>query len=523
MGKINGIENYSEQYKEYGDKVLENAKTTLNKIGIEVFPQKSKENENIDSCVIINTKKTESDIKNNKEKDSKKNNNTQWVRESLPTSNNIMSISSKLKTCSVNALGYKTLVQQNNESQDSSSDDEVYDTYDIKNAESDVSNVNTISNASDDEGNGNPLQTFFEKEVNEGFSSSNFAGTNYEKDITQGASNQDINIYSDNLYHKNNTSIIFGGTANINYKQENEAGMSEKFEYNAYAYGKYKTPQITYGAGVMQTENDSTNNINISIGGMHNDTGIYGIIQKDITRIPGLPTQTNTNINIGIGKASGMLDPDEYNKKNTSIEEISDIDDKAQSVESKESGAFEINLDDAGKPSTTIVNLIISDTDKNKEYGIKGGYIFRYTTKKQNYSFVMPYGQISNTSVDSNEGARLILGANAGQKANLVHGWEIKTKGVIEASRSVVTGSSPSDYVLANVNFKASKKDFDGEISAGGYCTNTRAFCKYIEAKIKYNVNDSLTLGLKGGYADSKFDTDSNRMYQIAAGVHYKF
>ena len=518
MSYINEINNYSEHYKEFGDKIIENSKAILIRSGIEVFPQSADKSSNLDTCVIINAKNSTDNEPVRKKEDSEEHNDAQWIRNALPTSDNIMSISSKIKKYSVQVLANKALMKQNN-----SQDNEYSEGFNIANDENNVRNVNTISNASDDEGEGNLLQTLFEKDINEGFSSNSFIGTNYERNFTLNSSNQNISAYSDNLYHKNKTSTVFGGSANIAYNSANIDDNDEKFDYNIYAFGKYESPRITYGAGAIGTKNDGVSNININIGAMHNSTGLYAIIAKDITKVPGLPTQTNTNINIGFGKVSGMLNPDDYNKKDQSIEEISDIDQNAQTVENKESGTFELDPDnDKDIYNHTIVNLIISDSNNRKEYGIKAGRVFKFTSKEQNYSFVMPYGKISNTSVDSNEGLNLILGANAGQKAN-VGQWEFKTKGIVEASRNIMTGSRPSDYVLVNVNVKANKNNFNGELSTGGFYTNSNTYCKYFEAKFKYNMSKQLTLDIKGGIADSKFDNEGSKLYQFALGANYSF
>lgn len=529
MGYLDNIDNFSGRYEEYGKKVLESTRTTLNKAGIEVFPQSSDENSNVDSCVIkkekILTKNTETEEK--KKKKNAKKNNAEWIRESLPGADDLTSISSKLKNYSVNSLGNKTLKQQTENNDDpsknnsnSKNDEDTYDDYDIKDAEDDVSNVSKVSDSSGDEGEGSPLQTLFEKSLSEGFSSYNFVGTNYENEITSDSKTAKVSAYSDNLFQKNNLSLIFGGTTKISYQKSSDS--NNYFDYNAYAYGKYKGEKYTYGLGATNTKSDDTNNINISIGAMHNNSNIYGILRKEIRIIPGLPTQTNTNINIGIGKSSGLLNPEEYDRTEyENVDEIEDVDNAAEAVDQKESKVFDEDTIKSKSNNDKIINLVISDTENNQEYGIKFGKIYKHTTKNNNHSFIMPYGQLSNVTVSSQEGAKLILGANMGQIANLTSGWEIKSKGVVEASRTVVTGTSPSDYLLANVNFRANKNGFSADLSAGGFITNAQTYCKYLEAKIKYNINNHLTLGLNGGIADYNTD-DSKNLWQVAAGINYK-
>lgn len=80
MGTIRGIDNYSDSYKEYGKKNLEETAAELNKAGIKVFPQVyDKSDNNIDSCIInksknnkIEDKKTDDGNKSKDYQDNKK-------------------------------------------------------------------------------------------------------------------------------------------------------------------------------------------------------------------------------------------------------------------------------------------------------------------------------------------------------------------------------------------------------------------------------------------------------------------
>ena len=534
MGYRYGIENYSDKYSEYGSKILKDSEAALKKAGITVFPFNLKKEDNTESCVVIHSKNAaqdEPEKKENSDKKTSKKANLQWVRESLPTSDNVMSIHSMVNENVSKALAQKALInKQGNSEADRDDDyDDSYDSHDVSNAELDVSNVATVSDASGDEGN-NPLLNFFQKDIKEeGFSSSDFAGANYEINKSSNSVSQNVSAYSDNMYRKNNTSVVFGGTLNVDYKHGSDGGTKEQIDYNAYAFGKYKASKLTYGIGALGTQKNGISNVTIDVGAMHNETGIYGIFKKDITFVPGLPTQTNTDIKIGIGKSSGYLNFDEYNTEDKSVQEISDIDSTAEEVTNQESGIFDdVDTDDTTEYGNTIVNLVIEDTNSHKEYGIKGGYLFGHTTKNNNHSFVLPYGQISNVTETADdgsnkEGAKLIAGTHVGQKANVGNGWQISTKGLVEASRTVMTGSRPSDYILANVCFKANKNNFNSEVSTGGFYTNSGTNCKYAEVKIGYNVNDKLSVNLNGGYANTKFDNDNTELYQIAGGVSYKF
>lgn len=528
MTNLFGINNYSDSYKEYGNKVLKESAEVLNKAGIQVFPwntdDKPKDNET--QSVVVRKEVPAADDKLPQKRDNKKTTNpAKWIRDAMPTSNDQMSLSSSMMNSCNTYLGKVSQIQSTQSSSDSQQptgdDVEYFDAYDVKDVEDDATGIDTLSNANDDEGDGNLLQTFFEKDIKDGFSSDNFAGSKFKDDMTAGATDGKAVVYSDNLYHKNNTSVIFGGTANLSYHQDADS-KNENFDYNVYSYGKYKAKDFTYGLGGMSTKTDGVNNINISVGSMHNSSKIYGILQKQIVIIPGLPTQTKTDIKVGIGDASGLLDPDAYNPKDKSIEEISEIDSASTYVEGKETDVPTDDVEKASKKGDLTVNLIIKDTDNDKEYGVKVGKVFRHASKNNNYSFIMPFAEVADINVDSNEGAKFLAGATAGQNISF-NGWNIKTKGVVEASRTVITGSRPSDNLLANVNIKAGKNNFDSEIAAGMYVDNTSTYCRYVEAKVKYAVNSHLTAGIKAGLAKYNYDANDNKICEIAAGVHYTF
>ena len=268
---------------------------------------------------------------------------------------------------------------------------------------------------------------------------------------------------------------------------------------------------------------------------MENSTGVYTIFQKEFNAAPGLPTHSKTHLDVGIGRKSGLLDPDEYNLKKRNVEEIDKIDDKEAYVNGKQSNLYptpEDNTPPDGHrnpiPDTNI-DLIIDDTDNHKEYGIKGAQIFRYQTQNNNYAFVQPYGKISNTVVDtpddgSKEGITLLVGANAGQNITFGNGWKLKTKGMLEVSRSAISGDRPSDDLIANAKIIAENAKFKGELGVGTFLDNAKNYCRYIEAKIKYVFNNHISAYAKAGTAKFCFDGEnSNKITQFAVGAHVNF
>ena len=538
MTYLNGVNNYSDNYKKYSEKLLAESRATLEKSGIEVFPSKSSITDNTDSCVIIK-KQSPKDVTQKKETNKNKPKNNEsgatWIRDAMPTSRNPVSMSSKVLSSSekslanavdrvTNAVPTANTNKPNDQNEDSGMPQDNYDIFDI---EDNATNVDTLSNAGDDEGEGNLLKTYFEKQVKKGFSTNNFAGTKLERDFSDNTSDLDFVLYSDNAYQSKNgkTSFIGGGTASLSYHNNQQ---KRNIDYNAYAYWKQKASKFTYGLGAMNTKNDDVNNLNISIGAMNNSTGIYAIIQKNICSIPGHPTRTTTSADIGIGRASGFLNPDEYNPKNKNVEEISNIDEQASWIDNKKSNLYnpdEIQPDGSKNPlPNSTINLIILDTDTHKEYGIKYGQMFRHTTKNRNYAFVQPFGKISNINVDSQEGAIFLLGANAGQNITFGSGWNIKTKALVEASHKVLAGSKPSDYILANANISAENRNFMGQFAVGAFVDNTKKYCSYLETKLNYKFNKNFNVYAKAGVAKYKFDNQNDsKLFEAAVGAHYTF
>ena len=54
MKHLYSLDNYSDSYKEFGNKVLSDSRNTLNKLGIKVFPENAVKNDNVDSFVVKN-------------------------------------------------------------------------------------------------------------------------------------------------------------------------------------------------------------------------------------------------------------------------------------------------------------------------------------------------------------------------------------------------------------------------------------------------------------------------------------
>ena len=533
MSSINGINDINDNlkdYKEHAEKVLADLKNKLNNAGIKVFPETSDKNDNADSVVIINKNpQTEIDSTSKKEteqNDTKNKNSAGWIRKAMSTAHDPMSTYNNILSSSQNALGKATSAAQNDEKTPSNNEnhtdnEDTPDNVDLLELQECTENITELSNASDDEGEGDLLRTFFEKDIQKGFSTNSYAGTKFERNIAEKTSDQNGIFYSDNLYSNDKTSIIFGGTANITYKSYGQEKTN--VDYNAYAFWKQKSSKFTYGLGGLTNKENEVNNVNINVGAMHNGTGIFAILKKDITIIPGLPTQSNTNIDVGIGKASGLLNPDEY-RKNDNTQEIDKIDSAADYVDEQRSINYETNENDTGLDNIA-VDLIISNTDEHKEYGIKGGYIFRHTSNKNdnNYAFAMPFGAISNINVDSKEGANFVVGAHAGQNITFGNGWHVRTKALLEGSISVLSGNRPNDYVIANVHAEADKNKFAGQLSLGTFFDNAKKFCRFAEAELNYAFSKHWNANIKAGIANYRFDNEDNKskLFQLVAGVKY--
>lgn len=552
MGYLGGIDSnsddYAEKYRQFGEKVLANAKlTTAIALGknIDVFPTDSNNSGdnsgNVDSCVIVNSgksavskpQKEETTLMSPQKSKNSKKADISWVRDALSGSSDSGDMFSGVAEQSSGALAEevesveKAKNKKNNGSESGDTEQEITE-YDINDVENAVANVKELSNASDDEGNGEPLQVLFEHDLEKGLHSSNFVGTNYKNDFYNNSLEHCWTAYSDNAYKskKESTSIIFGGTFSYSDyidKSEKEEN-SKNIDFNAYLFGKYKLlKDVQVGAGGLCEGNDGVYNIDANVGLYHEKTGLYAIAYNNTSIIPGLPVQSKMDVVAGIGQASGMLDPRQYDR-DTSVQEISDVDNVAQQVESQERKSYESN-GIAQKFSDTTVNFIYSGTDDNKRYGIKAGHIFRFTGKNNNrHAFVMPFGQVCSLKVDSHSGINYQLGAHAGVRADLASGWELKTKGVLEASGESVEGNGTTYTLLGNVNFKASnKKNFEAEASLGGLHGNTGMNCFYAETKLNYMINKYITLNVKGGYAKSKFGDKNSDLLQIGAGVKANF
>ena len=528
MGNIDKIGDYSEKYRAYGQKILNESAVILQNAGIRIPLGAESPEEATDSCVIKqSTQTTQETVKpnDNENKVIKKKNDVSWIRDAMPTSDNPLSISSSISGDCATSLGKAAMLKNNSPTENSdtgSEDTEEIDSYELQQKETDANKIEDLSNASDDEGNGNPLNTLIEKKgFANGYNSKNFAGIHNEIDKQNHTFAQKATIYSDNLWSKNETTIIFGGIANYTFNKSQEES-TKNFNYNVYAFGKQKFKNYTFGLGAICSQNDDVRKISISAAAMENNTKLRLGFQKDITKIPGLPAQNNTHMDIGIGDESGYLDENKYNRREkTDIEETLE-NDKIGDLDPLPKGEdIEIDTNNSEKPQNTVIKLIISDTSEKKEYGINAGYIFRKVTQKRNYAFIMPYGTISNLNVDSNEGIKMALGVNTGNHVDCDNGWNYTTKGMLEVMREAINGSRPSDNLLANINFKAAKKKFSGELSFGTYLNSNNTDCKYAEAKVYYQANENLKIGLKAAAADYKFDNDRQNIYAITAGVNY--
>ncbi len=556
MSYINGLNDYSDNYREYGEKILAKSRAALEQAGIEVFPEKQNTTDgNVDSCVIIrrnqpNNTTQPKEVKKEKISQNKEN-GADWIRESMPSTHNNTGMAStisnsvdkkvakgmaNLSAQATNIANNTTNNVNNNHDDDDIDNDMSFDSSDLFDIEENGNDIEEMFDSNDDQGSGKSklLKNYFEKSVTKGFSSNNFAGSKFERNITDNTSDLNITAYSDNLYCTNNekTSVIFGGTASLNYMHKEDTNRT--LDYNTYAYMKHKDSYFTYGGGAIHNNKDGVKNTEINVGAMENSTGIYAIFQKEITAIPGKPKYTSTHVDVGIGRKSGLLNPDEYNPKNSKIEEIGGIDSKEAYVEGKQSNLYvpDDKPADGHKnplPNSTI-DLIIEDTNNHKEYGIKFAQYFGHKTKNNNYAFVQPFGKISNTVVEaengdeSKEGATLLLGANAGQNITFGNGWNLKTKGLLEVSRNILTGYRPSDTLIANARVIAENSKFKGELGIGTFIDSAKNFCNYAETKLSYVFNKHFNAYAKAGYASYRIDShNQEKIFEAAIGARYTF
>ncbi len=282
MGYLGGIENYAEKHREYCNKILDDAKASLDKAGIKVFSSDSNSDSdnggNVDSCVIIRKKQQPKnttqpkDIKKEKIADENKN-GAAWIREAMPAVHDNTSMAGEISNAIDKRLALemsaelaKSAHKENGSTSPNSGDtDENIDLDDIDSSdifglEGHSENVGEMLDSNDDQGSGNGklLRNYFETTVKKGFSSNNFVGSKFTKDNTDNTSDFNLEAYSDNQLGSKNekTSIIFGGTFNATYMHSEEIDSQKDIDYNVYGYLKHKYKNFTGGAGAIHINNN---------------------------------------------------------------------------------------------------------------------------------------------------------------------------------------------------------------------------------------------------------------------------
>lgn len=505
MTHIKGLgQNYVEEYKKFGEKILAENEQILKKAGITptIFDEEQTNNRTIPLPTETSDDKTKDKVK----KTTSKKTYEESALEENTTFNDVKATSGALNTI------YKRILKKYNRtnSNDSKNNYQEY-TYTLE---------STDGNDDNDD-----LADFLSKNYKEGLHINGGGFAYLEKGEISSVYSLNGNVAGSYKDKNGKLTLMYSGAVEYENEKSTEDGTeqsgSEK-NGNALFLAKYKAEKLTYGGGGSANFYDNdTQQYNIYAGATHNTSGITLTLKRKIqvAKSPEgdsiIENQTDVKVSIIQPKDAGEFPntvPDiptpEKTKEADSLvesekEEVKDI------VTKNEKKGFGLDL-------------ILSTASNADEYGAIAKYATFYNKGDNLKMAAETYLGLSDYHPSTDEGLKVRIGAVGNIDYTTDNKMNISSTAIIDNKRIMQPGSGPQNTFMATLDTTVKNDKVAVTVSTGYINASSDIKHLFVTGTLGYKMKNSM-VAVTAGYQDCDISSEKDKILYTGLKYAVKF
>ena len=509
MANINGLgNNYIEEYKEFGSKIIAENEQILRKAGIQpkIFNQDSSLNNSMQGLEVEKTDTKDNKVTEEDKKDNETSNDKSFQETTISKNNT---------TSKVRASGgifntvYKTGIKSNTVT------DSLEDNSSVEVEEFMSSLEETNGNDDNDD-----LEDFMATEYKDGLHLNGGGYVYYENGST--SLTESVNASLSGSYKSKNQkfSLSYGGAFEYENSTQKTGNNNEiKKDGCATLMGKYKTNKLTYAAGGSAFYYDNnTSMYNISAGAVLNDTGLAATLTRKI--LVARNDQGQKTVNNQTSFKVNIIKPKEAGDFPNVIPDIPSPSDMQQYDTLVNSEKQEVNAL-VSKKSESGLDVELSTSSDSDEYGLVYKHTFSYAKKqdkKEKNATLTPYIGAYDYHPNTQEGIKIRTGIEGNLDITTGSDITFHSTAIVDNKRIIQSGSRPLDTFMAVLDTTVNRKNLSASVSTGYISSGSDIKYSFITGKLNYQVKSS-SISLVAGYQDCDLPAGSEKIFHT--GMRY--
>ena len=507
MTHIKGLgQNYVDEYKKFGEKILAENEQILKKAGVTptIFDNEQTNNSTIPLPAEVSDDKT-------KNKDKSKNTKDKKTYEETPAEENSTLNNIKASNGALNTIYKRALRQYNRTDNDDSKNN--YQEYTSSLEETDGKDDN------DD------LADFLAKNYKEGSHINGGGYAYYENGEISSVHALNGNVAGSYKDKNDKLTLMYSGSIEYEYEKSTENGTetngTEK-NGNALFFAKYKTDKLTFGGGGSAYFYDNDTQLyNIYTGATHNDSGITLTLKRKIQVAKStdgnniVEKQTDVKVNIIQPKDAG-----EFTNTVPDIPTPEKTKEADSLVESEKEEVKDIVTKDEKKGFG--LDLILSNASNADEYGAIGKYATFYNKNDNLKMAAEAYLGLSDYHPSTNEGLKVRTGAVGNIDYTTDNKTNISATAIIDNKRIMQSGNNPQNTFMATLDTSVKKDKVAVTVSTGYINSNSDIKHFFVTGTLGYKMKNSL-VAVTAGYQDCDISSEKDKIFYSGMKYAIKF
>ncbi len=503
MTYIKGLgQNYVEEYKKFGEKILAENEQILRKAGVTptIFDKDQTNNTPVSTPAERQGDKTKNNNKSKKTED-------KTIYEGTPFDENATFNDVKVSSGALNTI-YKRAIRAYNRTSDDDSKNN-YHEYTSSLEETDGKDIN------------DELADFFGKNYKKGLHINGGGFAYLEEGKISSIYSVNGNVCGSYKDNDEKLTLLYNGSFEYENEKTKENGIETSGAQkngSALFLAKYKADKLTFGGGGSAYFYDNDTKLyNIYAGATHNASGLTLTLNRKIqvAKSPEgnniIENQTDVKVNIIKPKDAGdftntvpdIPTPDKTKEADNLV--VSEKEEVKELVTKNEKKGFGLDL-------------ILSTASNADEYGAVAKYAAFYKKDESLKMGAETYIELSDYHPSTQEGIKIRTGAVGNINYTTDNKMNINTTAIIDNKRIIQPGNNPQNTFMATLDTTVKKDKIAVTVSTGYINSNSDIKHLFVTGSLGYKMKNSM-VAVTAGYQDCDISSEKDKIFY--SGVKY--